>query len=389
METESHPILEAARALAPMIREQANAIEAGRRLTPGIVQAMKDAGIFGMTMPRAWGGPELDLIMQVRVIEALAEADGSVGWCAMINSDGGYFGACLDESVAREMYRDLQTPTASSLIFVGRAEKAAGGYRVKGRWPFSSGCTHSGWIFLTCAIYENGEERKLPNGFPERRVCALRAADCEILDTWYTTGLRGSGSNDIAVHDAFVPEERSMPFPFRPRRSEPLYRWPLTFLLNAPGIALGVARGAINSFVELATRKPTTISASMGRPVMLCDEAYAQAALARAEALVGSARSYIYEETAALWRCLLNGEKLSLRQRGTYRLALAHVHEACLEAVQGLYKVVGGSAVYASNPLDRRLRDLTTVNQHTINSPKLQETVGKILFGMDVLDALI
>jgi indole-3-acetate monooxygenase len=287
------------------------------------------------------------------------------------------------------MYRDLQTPTASSLIFVGRADRVAGGYRVKGRWPFSSGCTHSGWIYLTCAIYENSVEKTLPNGIPERRACALRAQDCQVLDTWYTTGLRGSGSNDIAVADAFVPEERSMPFPFKPLRSEPLYRWPLTFLLNAPGIALGVARGAINSFIEMANRKTTTISNAMGRPVMLSDEAYAQTALARAEALVGSARSYIYEATEEVWQTLVRGYKLSLRQRGVYRLALMHVHEACLEAVEGLYKAVGGTAVYASGPLDRRLRDLTTINQHTINSPKLQETVGKILFGMDVRDALI
>jgi len=385
----AHPILAAARALAPKIREASNEIERERRLTPPIVEAMRSAGIFGMTMPKQWGGPELDPLMQIRVIEALAEADGSVGWCAMINSDGGYFGACLDEPLAREMYRDLQTPTAGSLIFVGRADRVADGYRVRGRWPFASGCTHSGWVYLTCAIYENGVERMIADGIPERRVCILPAKDVEILDTWYTTGLRGSGSYDVQVTDLLVPPERSMPFPLKPLRAEPLYRWPLTFLINAPGVALGIARGAINDFAEIARRKSTTISTAMGRPVMLCDEAYAQTALARAEALVGSARAYIFETVGDMWRSLSNGERLTLRQRGLFRLALAHMHEACLEAVAGLYKAVGGSVVYASGPLDRRLRDLTTINQHTINSPKLQETLGKILFGMDVRDALI
>ena len=386
---ESHPILEAARVLQPIIRSEANAIEAGRRLTPTVVEGMKRAGIFGMTMPRAWGGPELDPLMQIRVIEALAEADGSVGWCAMINSDGGYFGACLEEHIAREMYRNLETPTASSLIFVGRADRVADGYRVNGRWPFSSGCQHSGWVYLTCAIYENGTERMVADGIPERRVCILPVDEVQILDTWYTTGLRGSGSHDIQIAEIIVPPQQCMPFPLKALRSEALYRWPLTFLLNAPGVPLGIARGAINDFTELALRKRTTISNVMGRPVMLSEEAYAQTALARAQALVGSARAYIFEVTGEMWRCLVSRERLSLRLRGIYRLALTNTFDACLEAVMGLYKVVGGSAVYAAEPLDRRLRDLTTINQHTINSPKILETVGKILFGMDVRDALI
>src|SRR5271163_882041 len=143
---DSHPILDAARALAPKIRESAKTIEQGRRLPLELVEAMKQAGIFGMTMPREWGGPELNPLMQIRVIEALAEADGSVGWCAMINSDGGYFTAFLDDAVGRAMYRDHEAPTAGSLIFSGRADRVAGGYRVKGRWPFMSGCQHSEWI---------------------------------------------------------------------------------------------------------------------------------------------------------------------------------------------------------------------------------------------------
>src|SRR5712692_3705405 len=151
----AHPILAAARALAPKIREASNEIERERRLTPPIVEAMRSAGIFGMTMPKQWGGPELDPLMQIRVIEALSEADGSVGWCAMINSDGGFYSAFLEDAVAREMYRDRETPTGSSLIFSGRAERVDGGYRVNGRWPFVSGCQHSDVMAGTCTIYEN------------------------------------------------------------------------------------------------------------------------------------------------------------------------------------------------------------------------------------------
>jgi alkylation response protein AidB-like acyl-CoA dehydrogenase len=385
----THPILEAALALAPRIRESAREIEEGRRLPLDLVDAMKDAGIFGMAMPRAWGGPELDPLMQIRVIEALSEADGSVGWCAMINSDGGYYSAFLEDQVAREMYRDREAPTGSSLVFAGRADKVDGGYRVKGRWPFVSGCQHSDWIAATCVVYENGAQKMIAEGVPERRVGFVPAAECEVLDTWHTTGLRGSGSNDVAIDDVFVPAERSATFPFRPLRTEPLYVWPMMFVYNVPGVTLGIARGAIDTFAELAARKQTTVSMVTGHPVMLRDEAYAQTAIARAETLLGAARAYVFESMKDLWRTLVEGERLSLKQRAVYRLAIAHAHTACLEAVEGLYKALGGSSVYATGPFDRPLRDLITINQHTVNSLKLQETAGKILLGYDLRDPFI
>lgn len=388
-EQTSCAVLEAARALAPQIRAAADAIDQARRLTPAIVQGMKAAGVFGMTMPREWGGPELDPMMQMRVIEALAEADGSVGWCAMINSDGGYYSAFLADEVARKMYRDLEAPTGSSLVFTGKAERAAGGYRVKGRWPFVSGCTHSDWIAGTCMVYENGSQRMVAEDVPERRVCFVPAADCEVLDTWHTTGLRGSGSNDVAINDIFVPDQRTTAFPFRAIRKKPLYVWPMMFAYNLPAVTLGIARGVITTFVEIAARKQVTSSLASGRPVMLRDEVYAQTMIARAEALVGAARAYIYDRMEDIWRTLVAGERLAVRQRALYRLAVANAHTACLEAVEGLYKAFGAAAIYASGPFDRPLRDLITINQHTMNSLKLQETVGQILLGLEVRDPML
>lgn len=388
-EQNSHPILAAARALAPQIRESAQAIEQERRLPHELVAAMKRVGIFGMTMPESWGGPELDPLTQIRVIEALAEADGSVGWCAMINSDGGYYTAFLDDAVGRAMYTDREAPSGGSLIFSGRADRVAGGYRVKGRWPFVSGCQHSAWFAGTCTIYENDNVKIFAEGRPEQRVCFLPAAQCEVLDTWYTTGLRGSGSHDVKINDVFVPEERSTAFPFRPVRPGPLYAFPMMFAYNLPGVTLGIARGVIKTFTEYAARKTTTMSEAAGRPVMLRDEAYVQLALSRAEALVGSARAYVFDQMDEIWRTLLAGERLPLQQRARYRIAVAHAHAACLEAVEGLYKVVGGTSVYAAGPFDRPLRDLMTINQHTMNSPKILENTGKILLGHDVRDALI
>src|ERR1700722_4963779 len=146
------PILHAAIALAPEIHTLGNAIEQARRLPTSIVEALKGAGIFGMTMPRAWGGPELDPLTQFRVLEALSMADGSVGWCAMINCDGGYVTAFLDQGVAHTMYPDLLAATGAAATTTGQAEGGPGGYRVSGRFPFVSGCHHCEWLWLGCII---------------------------------------------------------------------------------------------------------------------------------------------------------------------------------------------------------------------------------------------
>jgi indole-3-acetate monooxygenase len=174
-----------------------------------IAAAMKDAGVFGMAMPHAWGGPELDPLTQIRVIEALAMADGSVGWCAMIGCDSGYITAFLDQDVAREMYPDLFAATGAAATTTGKAQRVPGGYRVSGRFPFVSGCHHCEWAWLGCTVFADGAQCFDANGVPETRQCFLRLSQCEILDTWYTTGLCGTGSNDVAVRDVFVPEEHT------------------------------------------------------------------------------------------------------------------------------------------------------------------------------------
>jgi alkylation response protein AidB-like acyl-CoA dehydrogenase len=349
---------------------------------------MKRAGVFRMTMPREWGGPEVDPLTQIRVIEALSYADGSVGWCAMINSDGGYFSAYLDPTVAREMYRDLDAPTGGSLLFTGGAEPVDGGYRVNGRWPFVSGCKHCDWLIFSCNVIDHGQPRTMPNGTPERRFCFVPADQTEVLDTWYTTGLRGSGSHDVAIKDVFVPSGRTYSFPSAARRPGALYAYPLMFAYNLPGVTLGIARAAIDSFIEIAPRKQVTMSMLTGKPVMLREEAYAQNAAARAEALVGSARDYLFSRIEEIWQTLLAGDQPSPKQRALYRIAIAHAHAVCTEAVEGLFKAYGGGAVYMSSPFDRALRDLLTINQHTMNSLKIYETAGRVLLGFDLRDPL-
>jgi alkylation response protein AidB-like acyl-CoA dehydrogenase len=140
VEATDSPIRHKAIATAAKISAASEEIERGRRLPQQIIDALKDAGIFGMAMPRSWGSPELDPLTQFRVLEALAMADGSVGCCAMINCDGGYVTAFLDQDVGRTMYPDIQSGTAAAATITGQAVPVPGGYRVSGRFPFASGC---------------------------------------------------------------------------------------------------------------------------------------------------------------------------------------------------------------------------------------------------------
>src|SRR5215813_8354117 len=312
------PVLHAAIALAEQIRAASDEIERGRRIPPSIAQAIKDAGVFGMAMPRVWSGPELDPLMQFRVIEALAMADGSVGWCAMIGCDGGYVTAFLDQDVARAMYPDVLVATGVAATTTGRATRVPGGYRVSGRFPFVSGGHHCEWLWVGCIVVDDGTPRVDGNGVPETRQCLLRLSQCEILDTWHTTGLRGTGSNDVVVRDEFVAEERSFSFqdPKLIKRPGPLYAFPLMLMAKGSAPALGIARHAIDTLASVAGKpaRRYTLGERLEPAKSLRDEVHVQDAIGRAESLLAAARAYLFDLMGDLWMTLVEGRRPSERQ---------------------------------------------------------------------------
>jgi alkylation response protein AidB-like acyl-CoA dehydrogenase len=383
------PVLQAAIELAPRIRAAGDEMEQMRRIPPHVAQAMKEAGVFGMVLPRSWGAPELDPLSQLRVIEALAMAEGSAGWCAMIGCDSGYITAFLDEEVAREMYPDIWVATAATATATGVATPVPGGYRVSGRFPFASGCQHSEWVWVGCNV-QDGAQRLNANGVPETRTCFLRLAECEILDTWYTTGLRGTGSNDLAVHDVFVPAERTFSFqdPELVKRPGPLYAFPLMFIAKGAAPALGIARRAIDVVIDNARRKPARrmiFGEHSEPPKLLRDEVFVQESVARAETLLGSARSYLFDVIGDLWQTLVDQRELTAGHQARFITAYAHTVGACTEAVQLVYKASGGNAVYQSGALDRCLRDVLTMNQHLMGSLRTYEMAGRLLLDLPPL----
>ena len=387
---DDHPILHAAIALAPDIRAASDEIEQGRRITPAIAGALKSAGIFGMAMPKAWGGPALDLLTQCRVIEALAMSNGSVGWCAMINCDSGYVSAFIDQDVARTMYPDALGGTAATATPTGRAKRVPGGYRVSGRFPFASGCHHCDWVWVGCVVEENGVACVNSAGVPETRQCFVELKQCEILDTWQTTGLRGTGSNDLLVEDVFVEAARSFSFedPALVKRPGPLHAFPFLFIAKGSAPALGIARQAIDALIESAGNKPARrylLGDRLEPPKMQRDDVFVQDAVGRAETQLAAARAYQFSVMGDLWTTLVAGRGPSARQLALFTTATAHMVGQCLEVVQLVYKAAGGSAVYQKGPLDRCLRDVLTMNQHVVSTNRTYEMAGRVLLGMTPL----
>jgi alkylation response protein AidB-like acyl-CoA dehydrogenase len=343
-----------------------------------------------MAMPQAWGGPELDPLTQFRVIEALAMEDGSVGWCAMINCDGGYISAFLDQDVGRAMYSDISVATAVTATPTGQATPVPGGYRVSGRFPFASGCQHSEWVWLGCAVVEDGIAAVDSKGVPETRQCFVKLSQCEILDTWYTTGLRGTGSNDLLVDGLFVKAEHTFSFqdPSLVKRPGPLYAFPLMFAAKASAPALGVARHAIDAFIEAAARKSArryTVGDSLEPLRMMCDDVYVQDAVGRAETMLASARAYQFEVIGDLWTTLVNGKQPTPTQIARFTTTHTHVIGSCVDVVQLVCKAAGGTAVHQKGPYDRCLRDVLTMNQHVVATLRTYEMAGRLLLGLEPL----
>lgn len=380
-------ILARATALQPMIRAAADETEKNGRLPEAIVHALREAGVFGMAMPEAMGGPEADPITQLEVVEALSVADGSVGWVVMIGSDGGYYAAHLSEAAAGELYADPETITASVLVPRGRARRVDGGYRVSGHWPFGSAGLHAEWFGGGCVVVDGDASatgaaesgaHDAKAGPPVVRTLFFPRADVTIHDNWQTTGLAGSGSNDWSVDDVFVPEARSLSIFEPPRIDAPLFHFPWFIVANAPGVSLGVARAAIDALVELAADKIV-----MPAGTRLQDDLLVQTAVGRAEAELGAARAYILEATGSLWATVSAGEAPTLAQRATYRLAGIHAFRTAKTVVDRMYEAGGGSALYRRSPLDRHWRDVTTITQHAFANERVWSEGGRALMGLD------
>jgi alkylation response protein AidB-like acyl-CoA dehydrogenase len=347
-------------------------IERSRRLPPGIVDELATSGLLRMCVPRRYGGDEVDPIRFVEVVEQLARADGAVAWCLWIYASAPWFLAYAPDEAVRSVYAGgPDVLVASPLTASGEAVPAPGGYRLSGRWPFASGSRHCQWLVCRGVITEAGSR--------PTRLFLVPAESVELVDTWTSSGLCGTGSGDVVVRDLFVPAGHCIEFGFGPPRwPEPLYAFPHRSLAaGSAAIALGVARAALDHFTAFAQGK---IPAGGGP--RLAERPTVQAKVSRSEAQLRAARAVLYDEMGSLWDAVLSGGALPDRQRALLRAAANHACTSAAAVVDTVYRAAGGTSVYASSPLHRHFRDIHTVTQHFFHSEDIDIISGAVLLGV-------
>jgi alkylation response protein AidB-like acyl-CoA dehydrogenase len=374
----------AALALVPEIEARTKEIAELRRLPRDLVLKLKKAGAYSIMMPRAWGGPEMSPREQIDVIEIYSAADPSVGWCVMIGSDSGFFAAFHEETAARELYPEIDYSMGGSVSPLGRAVRVPGGFRVSGRWSFGSNINNAEVIMVICPVYE-GDSPVLVNGRHEMRMFSAPAASWEIIDTWHTTGLAGTGSNDYAAKDLFIPESHTIPdvLAAQPRRREPLYAWWPVFLSNMHGVPLGLARRAIDIVKAMASQKRQPNVTRPTESLLMKEVPRVRAAIARAEMSLGAARAYTYETADRLWDDLCREGRVSRETRVAIALSRQCAFRTGRNIAQLMVDTAGSSAIYRTSPLDGLLRDAITMCQHWTAQERTLELIGAVVFGDD------
>jgi alkylation response protein AidB-like acyl-CoA dehydrogenase len=376
-----HDTVAAACSLAPHIRAVRDELEAMRRIPPALAEAIARAGLFQLYLPRTMGGPEIAPLTAFRVIEELSRVDGSVGWCTMIASALSLFAGWLHADVGRTLFgQPPDVRLAGSMRPEGKAYAVEGGYRVQGRWDFASGIQHANWLMCTCMVMDGDVPRRTPAGSPETRALLVPATAATIVDTWSVVGMCGTGSHDFIVHDVFVPAQHTFSLAEPSQTPTPLYSsrfllvgaWTLT-VANA----LGIARGAMDTFVELAAQARSTSS-----PTVLRDRPLVQTQVAEAEAIIGAARAYVFEAVGSAWEAVCAGTPDPGLAIARARLAITHgMHEA-VRAVDRLFHAAGTNAVYRKHRLERYFRDIHAAVQHAAGLASHVEGAGKVLLGL-------
>ena len=358
-----HELVAAARKLRPRIVAARDEIDQSRSLPPGLVSALDQAGLFRPFVTRSLGGMEVDPITAFRAVEQVSIADGSVGWCCFIAGSIGMYSGWLETSVARGLFGYPATLRgAGSFRPLGTARITDGGFVASGQWDFASGCQHANWLFLNCVVIDDNGPRYNPDSLPQLRMMTVPVAQARIIDNWSVIGLHGTGSNDVAITDLFVPENHTFALTDQPYDQAPLCTFrtalPTTFTPLA-GNTLGMARGALDAFLEMAGAKASTMNVSLLR-----DRPPVQEVVGRAEAIISSARAYVLQAAGNMWDAVKSGKPDPGDEVLQARLAVTHAVHESVRAIDMLYHASGTNAVRSSNLLERYFRDVHTAMMH-------------------------
>jgi alkylation response protein AidB-like acyl-CoA dehydrogenase len=374
---------ERARELGPVLGAAADEIECRRELPEAVVEALAERGLFRLLLPRSLGGAELSPRAYVPVIEEVAKHDGSAAWCLGQACGSSMAAAFLDPDAAREVFGGRR-----GIVAWGPPDPAAearavpGGYRLTGSWSFASGSHHASWLGAHVAVQnEDGTPRLREDGGAVYRTLLFPKSAAEMIDIWRVVGLRGTGSDSYAVADLLVPESHTVNRDpdNTPREPGRLYLFSSSNLYSSgfAGVALGIARGTLDAFVELARDK-----IPRGARSTLRDNNVVQSQVAQSEARLDSARAFLLGALDEIWREVGRLGGLDLEHNTTIRLATTWAIHQALGVVDTIYHAAGATAIFESNPFERRLRDIHTVAQQYQGRQAHFESVGEVLLGL-------
>ena len=374
--------VERARALSPLLAAEADEIERARQLTPKVVAALTEGGFYKLLLPKSLGGAELPPHVFLGVLEEIAKADASTAWCL------GQCGVCatvaayLDPAIAHEIFDPPQAVLAWGAT-AGEARAVTGGYRATWRWHFASGSRQASWIGAHVQIVEpDGKKRLKPDGRVAVRTILFPRKSARFHDVWDVVGLKGTGTDDYAVEDLFVPEQYTAlrDDASERRESGPLYKISSSMMygLGFAAIALGVARATLDAAIETARGKQ-----SRDLKTGMKHNNVVQATIGRGEAKLRAVRAYLYSALDEVWRALEAGSPLTTDHRLRLRLASTWTIHQAAEVTDAAYHMVGATAIFHAQGFERRFRDIHAIAQQIQARDIHYESVGQILLGLD------
>jgi alkylation response protein AidB-like acyl-CoA dehydrogenase len=371
-----------ARSLEPALAAAADEIERNRELPTSIVSALIDNGLFRLLQPRSLGGGELDPMTYTQVIEEIASLDASTGWCVEQANGCSMVAAFLEPEVAQEIFGAPDGIVAWGPVGPAELSVVPGGFRLTGTWNFASGSHHATWLGAhVVALGPDGAPLRRADGGEILRTLLFPKNCATMTDTWHVVGLRGTGSDRYSITDLFIPERHTVlrDPSIAPRERSRLYCFSSSnmYATGVAGVALGIARGMITDFTELATEK-----VPRGARQRLCENQVIQSQRAQAEARLGSARAYLLSGLTEIWEVVGETGELSLEQNTMIRLVSTWAIDQAREVVNTLYHSSGATAIFDNCPFERRFRDMHTASQQAQGRQAHYETIGRVLFGL-------
>ncbi|OKO79737.1 acyl-CoA dehydrogenase [Bradyrhizobium sp. NAS80.1] len=371
-------LVERARAISPLIAREADEIERTRRLTPAVLSALIENGLYRALLPQSLGGAEAPPETFMQMMEEIAKADASTAWCLGQCSVCAMIAASLDRDTAHEIFNAGPGILAWGAI-AHEARAVEGGYRVTARWDFASGSRQASWLGAHVRILgADGTPRKNADGSPEVRTILFPVASATLHDVWQAIGLAGTGTDSYEVNDLFIPERftafRDVPSALRERGLLYKIGTGSTFSLGFAAISLGVARTTLDAAIALARAKHQSLAAHAMR-----DNQAVQGLIGRTEGDLRAARAYLYATANAMWRDLNATGEFSAQHRSAVRLAATWTIHQSARVVDTAYHMAGATAVFRSNPFERRFRDMHAIAQQLQARDTHYEDVGKAI----------